>query len=80
MPQQIQGVSGEAALLSAGDWGIDPGSWHDTKEFRTQLIAQMDSFEPLPLTPEEESEWLAARRWIKDYSLEAVRKQMGLCE
>jgi len=59
-------------------WGIDAADYQDTPEFRAKLISQIDSFEPLELTPEEEAEWEAARKWRKEYSLAAVRKQMGL--
>jgi len=59
-------------------WGIDEADYEDTTAFRAKLIAQMDSFEPLELTPAEEAEWQAARQWIKDYTIAAVRKQMGL--
>jgi hypothetical protein len=59
-------------------WGIEESDYQDTREFRAKLMAQMDSFEPLELTPEEEAEWQASRQWIKDHTIAAVRKQMGL--
>ena len=52
--------------------------WADTPEFRQALVAQMDSREPVELTPAEEAEWLAAREWIKEYTVQAVRREMGL--
>jgi hypothetical protein len=52
--------------------------WSDTPEFRAALIAQMDSREPVQLTAEEEAEWRAAHAWIGNYSLQAVRHEMGL--
>jgi hypothetical protein len=52
--------------------------WSDTREFRAALIAQMDSREPVELTPEEEAAWQADRKWIKDCTLQAVRREMGL--
>jgi hypothetical protein len=67
-----------SALPDDYAWGLDEADYEDTPEFREKLIAQMDSFEPLELTPEEEAEWLAARHWIKDYTVAAVRKEMGL--
>jgi hypothetical protein len=70
--QPTNGRDGEPA------WGMDEGDDQDTPEFRAWLIAQMDSFAPLELTPEEEAEWEASRQWIKDYTIAAVRKQMGL--
>lgn len=59
-------------------WGMDEADYQDTPEFRASLIAQLDAFEPLELTAEEEAEWEAARKWIKDHTLAAVGRQMGL--
>jgi hypothetical protein len=59
-------------------WGIDEADYEDTPEFRAKLIAQMDSFEPLELTPAEEAEWQAALKWFGDYTLQAVKRDMGL--
>jgi hypothetical protein len=59
-------------------WGIAEADYQDTPEFRARLIAQIDAFEPLELTAEEEAEWQAARKWIKDYTIAAVTKSMGL--
>jgi hypothetical protein len=61
-----------------GSWGMDEAEYEDTSEFRARLIAQMDAFEPLELTPEEEAEWEAASQWRKEHSIAAIRKQMGL--
>ena len=52
--------------------------WSDTPEFRRALLEQMDRREPVELTAEEEAQWHAAREWIKDYTLAAVRREMGL--
>ncbi|MEX2173719.1 MAG: hypothetical protein WD872_05110 [Pirellulaceae bacterium] len=60
------------------DWGLEESAYQDTPEFRSKLIGQMDSFAPIELTSEEEAEWQAARQWIKDYTIAAVKKQMGL--
>lgn len=65
-------------MTEAEAWGMAPTDYQDTPQFRAKLIAQMDAFEPLALTPTEESEWQAARSWIKDYTIAAVRQQMGL--
>lgn len=72
---RVRADSGNSAVI---DWGIDPSDYRDTPEYRANLIAQMDAFEPLELTPAEEAEWLAARQWIKEHSIAAVRQQMGL--
>ena len=52
--------------------------WSDTVEFRDALLAQMDAREPVELTPDEEAEWNAARAWVKDHTIAAVRREMGL--
>jgi hypothetical protein len=52
--------------------------WSDTPEFRAALLAQMDAREPLELTPEEEARWQADRQSTKEYTLAAVRREMGL--
>jgi hypothetical protein len=59
-------------------WGMEESEYEDTPEFRKSLVAQMDAFEPLERTPQEEAEWQVARNWIKEHTLEAVRAQMGL--
>jgi hypothetical protein len=74
MPQATQAAN----AYDVGEWGIEEDAYLDTPEFRAQVIARMDSFEPVELTPEEEAEWQAARQWIKDYTIAAVRRQMGL--
>jgi hypothetical protein len=43
-----------------------------------QLLAIIDSFEPLELTPEDEAEIAAARAEVREVSLNAVRMQMAL--
>lgn len=50
--------------------------WSDTPEFREKLLAQMDSREPVELTPEEEAQWQTDRQWIKEYTLAAMRREM----
>jgi hypothetical protein len=39
-------------------------------------IDDLRSIPPLPMTPEEESELMAWRQQVKEFNLEAVRKQM----
>ena len=53
-------------------------SWSDTPEFRRALLEQMDRREPVELTPQEEAEWRAAKTWIKEHTIAAVRREMGL--
>ncbi len=52
--------------------------WSNTPEFRAALMAQMDRREPVELTPEEEAHWHADQQWIRAYTMEAVRREMGL--
>ena len=61
----------------AGNWGIDD-DWPDTPENRAEILRRMDAVEPLEMTPEEEAEWKAARKWIRDFTIAAVRSEMGL--
>jgi hypothetical protein len=75
-PNGRQPVSEAAA--DEYSWGIDPVDYRDTPEFRSRLVAQMAAFEPLELSPADEAEWQAARKWIKDFNVAAVRQQMGL--
>ena len=63
-------------LVRLADGTILP--WSDTPEFREALIAQMDSREPFELTPDEEAEWNSARESIKEHTVAAVRREMGL--
>lgn len=53
-------------------------AWSDTPEFRAALLAQMDRREPVELTAAEEAEWHAARKWIREFTTAAVRREMGL--
>ena len=77
---ESNGAKSDRSGIPAADavWGMDEADYQDTPAFRSKLVAQMDSFAPVELTPEEEAEWQAARQWIKDYTIAAVRKQMGL--
>jgi len=52
--------------------------WSNTQEFRAALLAQMDGREPMELTADEEAQWQADRQSIKEYTLAAVRREMGL--
>jgi len=77
-PVTVQPRSPSAEAPPSKEWGMDEAEYEDTPEFRAKLIAQLISFEPLELTPDDEAEWEAARKWRKDHSIAAVRKQMGL--
>jgi hypothetical protein len=58
-------------------WGIDEAHYEDTPEFRAEILRRIDAVEPLELTPDEEREWQEAMKWIGDYTLEAVKRDMG---
>jgi hypothetical protein len=62
---------------SANKWGIDD-EWPDTPENRAEILRRMDAVEPLEMTPEEEAEWHAMLKWFDDYSLQAVKRDMGI--
>ena len=47
-------------------------------EDRERHLALLDSLEPLQFTPEDEAEIAAARAEVREVTLRAVRKKMGL--
>lgn len=49
-----------------------------TPEHSKLLAEQMREGEPVEMTPEEEARWREDLKWIGDYTVEAVRKQMEL--
>ena len=58
--------------------GLSESDWPTTPEGQAALAASILEIEPLDLTPEEEAEWAAARAEVKRYTIEAVKRQMGL--
>ncbi len=50
----------------------------DSPEARAEWLARVDAVQPLELSPEDEAEIAAARAAVRQASLEAVRRQMGL--
>jgi hypothetical protein len=52
-------------------WSDDPG------EIQAR-IERLRSIEPWEMTPEEEKGWLEFREQVKQYTLDAIRKEMGL--
>jgi len=52
--------------------------WPTTPEAIEALIRRMESIEPLILTPEDEARIAAARAAVREVTLAAVRKQMGI--
>jgi hypothetical protein len=81
LPVTVQPQATAKESVSAGDWredwGIDDGS-PDTPENRAEILRRMDAAEPLVMSPEEEQEWHAMLDWFGSYTLEAVKREMGL--
>ncbi|HEV3237732.1 MAG TPA: hypothetical protein VGZ25_12135 [Gemmataceae bacterium] len=84
---------GQIVLDSAVDWpegsrvliepanpevGLRESDWPETPENIANLLARMDEFDPLELSPEEEREIEAAREEVRKVTIEAVKRQMGL--
>jgi hypothetical protein len=51
--------------------------WPTTPEGLAALFAEVDAFEPVVMTPEEEAEWHAALRESDLASMDDVRKRLG---
>ena len=60
------------------EYGLREGDWPDTPENRAEILRRMEAIEPLELTAEDEAEIAAARTAVREVTLAAVRKQMGL--
>jgi predicted DNA-binding antitoxin AbrB/MazE fold protein len=60
---------GERIGMREEDWPTDP-------EGIANLLARMDALEPLELTADDEAGIAAARKAVRDYTIEAVRRQM----
>jgi len=60
--------------------GMREEDWPTTPEGIAAHVRGMESFEPVVLTPQEESDLAAWRAEMKRFNVEAVRKQMGLSE
>ena len=60
------------------EYGLREEDWPDTPENRAEILRRMEAIEPLELTAEDEAEIAAARAAVREVTLAAVRKQMGL--
>ena len=60
------------------EYGLREEDWPDTPENRAEILRRMEAIEPLELTAEDEVEIAAARTAVREVTLAAVRKQMGL--
>lgn len=80
-PVTVQAQSLPSAAEPADDWrdnwGVDD-DWPDTPENRAEILRRIDAVEPLKMSPEEEAEWHAMLDWFGNYTLEAVKRDMGL--
>ena len=52
--------------------------WPTTPEGIDALVRRMEQLDPIVLTPEDEARIAAARTAVRDVTLAAVRKQMGI--
>lgn len=55
-------------------YGLDEATWVDSPVNRAALLKSMEEFEPIQLTPEEEREIEEARRAVKEYTLEKMKR------
>jgi hypothetical protein len=60
------------------DGFIREEDWPTTHEAIEALIRRMETFEPVILTPDDEARIAAARSAVREVTLAAVRKQMGI--
>lgn len=65
-------ISGKARIVEVDHLRTEIGTMSDFAE--TTGNSQKDAFEPLELTPEEETDLAAAKRWRSEYSIAALRK------
>lgn len=56
--------------------GIDESEWRDDPESLAAWDAWMKTIEPLEYTPEEEAEMESFAAKMREYNIEAVRRQM----
>jgi hypothetical protein len=77
-PVNLREGSRVVILPAAEGIGLNEATWPDTAEARAEILARMDAVEPLEFTPEEEAEIAAAREAVKNVTIEAVQKKMGL--
>lgn len=60
------------------EYGMREEDWPETPEGLEALLKRIDSFEPVEFTAEDEAEIDAARAAVREMTLAAVRKQMGI--
>jgi hypothetical protein len=62
----------------ARDGFILDEDWPTTPEGIAELVRHMEQFDPVVLTPDDETRIAAARAATREVTLAAVRKQMGI--
>ena len=77
LDQQVDWPDG-CRVRVALEYGMSEEDWPDTPEELEELLKRIDSFEPVEFTAEDEVEIAAARATVREVTLAAVRKQMGL--
>jgi hypothetical protein len=60
---------GELIFMTEAEQGDDPAAIE-------RWIEELRAMPPLPMTPEQEAEMLAWRQRVKEFNVEAVRRQM----
>jgi|SRR5918995_6196344 hypothetical protein len=60
------------------DGFIPEDEWPTTPDGIEAHVRRMESFEPVVLTPEDEARIAVARAAVRDFTLAAVRTQMGI--
>lgn len=80
LDQPVDWVDGMRVVIESEEesWDVDCPDAPMTPEEIEKRIAAIDAIEPLELTDAEVAEIDAARKQFGDYTIEAVKKQMGL--
>ena len=77
LDQQVDWPDG-CRVRVALEYGLREEDWPDTPEGLEELLKRIDSIEPVEFTAEDEAEIAAARAAVREVTLAAVCKQMGL--
>jgi hypothetical protein len=67
-----------AVVSHSAGIGMREEDWPTDAAGIQRLVDHFNNFEPVELTDEEEREWMEWRAAVKQYTLDGVRKQMGL--
>ena len=84
LDQRVDWAEGTRVIVERrSEHGLLEGVWPDdgSPEGQAEILRRMEALataEPLELTPEEETEIVSAREVVRQATLEAVRKEMGL--